>query len=84
MVLAYSDRIPRVPPYSGYSLLLNNFTYGAFTLFRRAFQHCSIIVLEWIMESVTPKVLLLLVWALPISLATTFGIVVLLSFPLGN
>ena len=46
MVLAYSDRIPRVPPYSGYSLLLNNFTYGAFTLFRRAFQHCSIIVLN--------------------------------------
>ena len=27
------------------------------------------------MESFTPKVLLLLVWALPISLATTFGIV---------
>ena len=46
MVLAYSDRIPRVPPYSGYSLLLNNFTYGAFTLFRRAFQHCSVIVLN--------------------------------------
>ena len=46
MVLAYSDRIPRVPPYSGYSLLLNNFTYGAFTLFRRAFQHCSTIVLN--------------------------------------
>ena len=46
MVLAYSDRIPRVPPYSGYSLLLNNFTYGAFTLFCRAFQHCSIIVLN--------------------------------------
>ena len=45
MVLAYSDRIPRVPPYSGYSLPLNNFTYGAFTLFDRAFQHCSIIVL---------------------------------------
>ena len=38
----------------------------------------------WIMESVTPMVLLPLVWALPISLATTFGIVVLLSFPLGN
>ena len=46
MVLAYSDRIPRVPPYSGYSLLLNNFTYEAFTLFRRAFQHCSVIVLN--------------------------------------
>ncbi len=41
MVLAFSDRIPRVPPYSGYSLPLNSFDYGAFTLFRRAFQHCS-------------------------------------------
>ena len=46
MVLARSDRIPRVPPYSGYSLLLNNFTYEAFTLFRRAFQHCSVIVFD--------------------------------------
>ena len=45
MVLAYSDRIPRVPPYSGYSLPLNNFAYRAFTVFRRAFQHCSAIVL---------------------------------------
>ncbi len=45
MVLAYSDRIPRVPPYSGYSLPLNNFNYGAFTLFRCAFQHYSSIVL---------------------------------------
>ena len=46
MVLAFSDRIPRVPPYSGYSLLLNNFTYGAFTLSCHAFQHCSIIVFD--------------------------------------
>ena len=46
MVLAYSDRIPRVPPYSGYSLLLNNFAYGAFTLFHCAFQHYSAIVLN--------------------------------------
>ena len=45
MVLAYSDRIPRVPPYSGYSLLLNNFAYGAFTLFHCAFQHYSTIIL---------------------------------------
>ena len=30
---------------------------------------------QWIMESFTPNVLLLPVWALPISLATTFGIV---------
>ena len=46
MVLAYSDRIPRVPPYSGYSLLLNNFAYGAFTLSYRAFQHCSVTVFD--------------------------------------
>ncbi len=46
MVLAYSDRIPRVPPYSGFSLLLNNFAYGAFTLFRSTFQYSSTIVLN--------------------------------------
>ena len=45
MVLAFSDRIPRVPPYSGYSLPLNSFTYGAFTLFRCAFQHSSVTIL---------------------------------------
>ena len=32
------------------------------------------------MESFTPKVLLLLVWALPISLATTFGIDIFFLF----
>ena len=46
MVLAYSDRIPRVPPYSGYSLPLNHFAYGAFTLFRCAFQHSSTMILR--------------------------------------
>ena len=46
MVLAYSDRIPRVPPYSGYSLLLNSFVYGAFTLSRCAFQHYSTTILN--------------------------------------
>ena len=45
MVLAYSDRIPRVPSYSGYSLPLNNFIYRAFTVFGCAFQHSSIIIL---------------------------------------
>ena len=46
MVLAFSDRIPRVPSYSGYSLPLNNFAYRAFTVFRCAFQHYSAIVLS--------------------------------------
>ena len=45
MVLASSDRIPRVPPYSGYLLLPYNFAYVAFTLFRCAFQHSSTTIL---------------------------------------
>ena len=46
MVLARSDRIPRVPPYSGFSLLSNRFVYGAFTLSRCAFQHSSTTFLD--------------------------------------
>ena len=45
MVLAYSDRIPRVPSYSVYSLRSNRFAYGAFTRFGSAFQHSSTTVL---------------------------------------
>ena len=45
MVLACSDRIPRVPPYSGYPRLLNRFVYGPFTLFRAAFQLSSTTIL---------------------------------------
>ena len=45
MVLAFSDRIPRVPPYSGYSLPRNPFAYRAFTFFRCAFQHSSTMIL---------------------------------------
>ena len=41
MVLARSDRIPRVPPYSGYFLLLKPFAYVAFTLSRCSFQNYS-------------------------------------------
>ena len=45
MVLAYSDRIPRVPPYSGYPLLPNSFVYRAFTVSGCAFQHSSTTVI---------------------------------------
>ena len=37
MVLAYSDWIPRVPPYSGYSLPSNDFVYRPFTVFGCSF-----------------------------------------------
>ena len=46
MVLAYSDRIPRVPPYSGFPRPPNNFNYRAFTVSGCAFQHSSSIVLR--------------------------------------
>ena len=41
MVLTCSVRIPRVPTYSGYSLINNVFNYGTFTLFHVSFQISS-------------------------------------------
>ena len=41
MVLTYSVRIPRVPTYSGYSLIVNVFNYGTFTLSHVPFQVSS-------------------------------------------
>ena len=41
MVLTYSVRIPRVPTYSGFSLINNVFNYGTFTLFHVSFQISS-------------------------------------------
>ena len=45
---------------------------------------CLPLPFYFLLGSVTPNILLHSVWAPPISLATTFGIVGLLSFPLGN
>ena len=70
-----SVRIPRVPTYSGAASLLHNFAYGNFTLFVVLFQNTSAIVSNTTYAVLTPKVLLPSVWASPISLATTFGIV---------
>ena len=41
MVLTCSVRIPRVPTYSGYSLIVHVFNYGTFTLSHLPFQVCS-------------------------------------------
>ena len=50
------------------------FVYGAVTLFRCAFQHSSTNLIVTLLQSLTRLVFLRLVWAFPISLATTFGI----------
>ena len=44
MVLAFSVRISRVPTYSGFSPIINDFNYGTFTLSRVSFQISSSIV----------------------------------------
>ena len=52
-----------------------HFAYGDFTLSVRLFQYRSAIQSHVLCKSSTPRVLLPAVWAPPISLATTFGIV---------
>ena len=52
----------------------HHFTYETFTLFGLLFQNSSAMTLSNFFVVLTPIIFLLLVWALPISLATTFGI----------
>ena len=75
MVPISSVRISRVPTYSGSRSLLSGFVYGSFTLFALPFQVLRLPVRHYL-AVLTPKVFLPLVWASPISLATTFGITV--------
>ena len=76
MVLLPSVRIPRVPTYSGFLLALDqSFVYGAFTLSDRTFQFCSTRSSFRFPQVLTRYIFLYIVWAPPISLATTFGIV---------
>ena len=73
MVPPYSHRVSRVRRYSGFSWLLRNFAYVTLTLFRRP-SHAVLLSLCIPSAVRTPSVLLLLVWPLPRSLATTSGI----------
>ena len=73
MVPAHSDKVSRVSSYSGYCLVIFRFAYGTFTLFGRSFQDRSATVDKSITQS-EPRNARISVWALPISLAATFGI----------
>ena len=73
MVSARSDRVPRVPSYSGYRHVNSNFAYGAFTLSGLLSQNSSAILVESIMRS-EPRSARTSVWPLPRSLAATYGI----------
>ena len=78
MVPARSDKVSRVSSYSGYCLVLSTFTYTAFTFSGRSFQDLSVSRLESIIQS-EPRKASSPVWALPRSLAATYGITFVFS-----
>ena len=73
MVPPSSHRVSRVRRYSGYGWLSRLFVYGAITRYG-APSHALQLKLNIPSAVQTPDVLLLLVWPLPRSLATTDGI----------
>ena len=73
MVSAHSHRVSRVPWYSGSCRVSSGFGYGALTLSGRLFQSRSPVVTESLMQS-EPRDARITVWALPRSLAATYGI----------
>ena len=73
MVSALSHKVSRVSWYSGYRLVIFRFAYGAVTLSRWSFQDHSATIDKSITRS-EPRSARTSVWALPISLAATFGI----------
>ena len=73
MVPPSSHRVSRVRRYSGYGWLSRLFVYGALTLYD-APSHALQLKLNMPSAVQTPEVLLLPVWPLPRSLATTDGI----------
>ena len=78
MVPAHSHKVSRVSWYSGSRLVFLDFAYGAFTLCSWSFQGHSAILKESIIRS-EPRNARIPVWALPRSLAATYGIVITFS-----
>ena len=73
MVPPSSHGIPRVPWYSGYTLHIKVFAYRTFTFCGGVSQLLRLTCL-CVVRVLTPEILLLPVWPLPRSLATTCGI----------
>ena len=80
MVLVDSHRISPVPWYSGTPLGQLSYTYRAFTFYGAVFQTASISTRGPVCRPYNPKAAeTTLVWAVPRSLATTWGITVVFS-----
>ena len=73
MVPAYSVKVSRVLTYSGSCCAISHFVYGALTLSGRSFQDRSTI-LDGSRAQSEPRSARTPVWALPLSLAATYGI----------
>ena len=73
MVPALSIKVPRVSMYSGYHCAVSSFVYGAFTLSGLLSQSSSTELDRSRMWS-EPHGARTMVWALPRSLAATYGI----------
>ena len=73
MVPAYSVKVSRVLTYSGSCCAISHFVYGAITLSGRSFQDRSTILDGSRLQS-EPRSARTPVWALPRSLAATYGI----------
>ena len=82
MVPVASVRVPRAPTYSGSRWTALTFRLQGLHLLRLSFQSHSTMFLQYPIAVLLPQ--LVLVWAVPISLATTFGITGLFSFPPGT
>ena len=78
MVPADSDRISRVPPYSGYCQNVVSYVYRTFTSFGWPFQNHSTLKQVFILQPYNPNIAeTILVQAVPSSLATTMGIIII-------
>ena len=73
MVPPYSDQVSRVWPYSGYCAAALVFAYMALTFFGGP-SHTLRLTIAVLKAVRTPEVFPPLVWPLPRSLATTYGI----------
>ena len=78
MVLADSDRISRVPPYSGYCQDHIYYLYRTVTVCGRLFQNLSSFKYFSMSQPYNPNIAeTILVQAVPSSLATTMGIIII-------
>ena len=85
MVPADSRRIPRAPRYSGLRYASYRFVYAPLTLYGGTFQNLPLTIILATSRSYYPREAgTSRVWAPPRSLATTWGITNLFSFPPGT